>query len=141
MGFDDIMAAIMTALKDKVPVLKTVEARAGFLENEIERIPFNPPAAYVVYEGSEYTALDGLNMEERASFSVFLAVRPSSAGNGHAEVSGLLKKVLGALLFNSLGLDMEGLFPVRTSVASSREGLLLYRILLGTAFDSQYRTG
>lgn len=135
MKFMDIEDSIISTLRRDLPALRMVEAYAGQLEGEIEKLPVRLPAAFVVYGGSDYSDIDGLSIRERALFSILVAGRMGSGVEGACAMAGT---VLATLANNALGLEMERLAPERMRLVHHWSGTAVYGIELHADFDTEY---
>ena len=137
MDFESVERALVLELK-KLSGLGSVEPYAGQLEAEVEGMALRFPAAFVLYGGSAFRELDGLNHEEEALFSVLVAARARRGTGQKAGAYAALKAVLGALANNALGLPMERLTPVRSSLLSATGGIVIYALEFKTSYDREF---
>lgn len=146
MNFTDIEEAVIKRLRREVSSLNTVEGYAGEEPmRDIEQMPMRLPAAFVVYEGSKFTELDGMSMQERATFSVMLTGRMTDPADAEARKGGIyteLRATVEALTNSTLGLAIQALRLteiklVRGGLKSG--GLLVYAARFEAAFDSPYQ--
>lgn len=139
----DIEDAIISAIKNNIPAIKTVETWAGQIEDEIGKLPVTLPAAYVAYGGSAFSPVDGPSHRERAEFTVIVAARNMRGGEAARKDAGgayeLIQSVLEALSNEDFGYaGIERMAPVRVSLIRSSRAMAVYGIGFRTAFDTQY---
>jgi phage gp37-like protein len=144
MTFSDIESGLIEAIRAGLPYVPTVETYAGQLEGEIESLPMQWPAVFIVYSASEFSLVDGPNMAETCEFSLLVAaqnlrdqaaVRQDAAEGCYRMITDLL-----ALLTNQrLGLDMQGLLPVRVALVHTSRSITIYGVDVRASFDSAYQ--
>jgi phage gp37-like protein len=142
-SFEDIEDALLTALRESIPYLRTVKTYAGELEADIEKLSIPFPAAFVVYGGSDFDLIDGPGHQESATFSVLAAARSLRSGErarkqDHGAYD-IITEVKAALTNRRLGLDMEKLRPLRTYLVYTGRTVVVYGTDFGTSFDSAYQ--
>lgn len=146
MTFEDIEDWIIGKLRTEIPHLKTVKTYAGELEREMEGLPAGFPAAFVVYEGSEFEPVDGPTHSERARFTVLLCTKglrgqEDLRKGGSGEYGGayrLIENALSALTNQSLGPEMERLGPAGVHLVFISGTTAIYGVNFQTSFDKNY---
>jgi len=142
MDFEQIEDKIIDEIKSALTYVRTIETYAGQLEADIEKLPVNFPAVYVVYAGSALDWVDALNFSEAAEFSVLVCAKDvrghKEARKGTAGCYQMIRDVLSALTNNSLGLDIEKMQPVRAALVYITKSTAVYGIDFKTNFDNTY---
>ncbi len=136
MTYADIEEAVMGALKESVPGLRSVEPYAGQLEDEIKELALRLPAAFVVHGGSAYTWVDGAVYREQAEVSVLLARRVTGRPGPDPTV---LDAVLEALARMPLGDSAERLVPVSSSLVFTNRLVSVHSLEFAAGFDRVFK--
>ena len=136
MTYEDLEDKIIARVKDQVRKLKSVEAYAGQLEQEIEQLAVQVPAAFVVHLGSKFKWVDGSTYMESPEVGVLLVQRVSpSTGKASRAV---LESTTEALTHQTLGLDMERLMPVHQELVFTNTRIEVRSIRFQCSFDRDF---
>lgn len=144
MDFKTIEDAIISELKTSVPYLKAVETYAGQLDRDIASLPVRFPAAFVAYEGSNFSAGDlGSSGHESCTFSIFVCARDlrgrgetlKGAAPGDKGAYDAVNDIVEALEYKSLGLNIEPLKPMRASLLFAGAEVVAYSLAFVTGFE------
>ncbi|MBW2644603.1 MAG: DUF1834 family protein [Deltaproteobacteria bacterium] len=144
LDFETVEDAIINAVRREMPDLKTVKNYAGELEeNDLKKMTFQFPAAFIIYRNSVETWVDGQTFNEKATFAVFFA---SKNFRGDEKVrkdtkKGIykfLKKGMEVLTNKTFGLDIERLAPTRKYLVFTSKEWAAYGIDFVTNFDTNY---
>ncbi len=132
-----IETAVINELKAKVPGLRSVEAYAGQLEDELKELAVRLPAAFVVHDGSEFRWVDGATFNESVELSLLIARRITGAANASQS---LMEEALDALSCLSVGDGAQRLMPVRAELLFTNRLIAVHSIHFKTGFDRAFKT-
>ena len=141
-SFRVIEDAIVELIKT-VPAFRTVETWAGQMEDEIDSLPKNLPAAFVAYAGSEFELVDGPVHCERAGFTVLVAAASLRFDGSERTAAGgayeLVETVIRTLTNEDFGYpELERLRPVAVTLIRAKRGSAIYAVNFTTAFDTLF---
>jgi phage gp37-like protein len=144
---DAIIPALTAGMVDSITGLAYLgqppETYGGQLQGEIERLPINFPAVFVVFEGGPLSWVDGKNFKEDDTFTV-LCCSSDVRGTGPLRkdaTSGcyrMIKDVLKTLSGKNLGIDIYPLQPVSIYPVMITNTVAVYGVKFKTWFDSTY---
>lgn len=144
MDFEQIENKIVEQLKANIPYARTIETYAGQLEADIELLPIQFPACYVMYGGSQLAWVDGqANYNEVDIFTV-LACAKNLRGNEAVRKDTsvgcykLIKDVLAQIANKNFGLDIEKMRPTEIRLVYISKIIAIYGIEFQTNFDKTY---
>jgi phage gp37-like protein len=142
MNFEDIEDKIINEIKTQITSFKTIETYAGQLEQDLDMLPIQFPAAYVVYGGSDYEWIDGPNHNETCTFSILVAAKSlrgqKSVRKDDNGAYQMVNLILQALINKNFGLSMERLKPVKVSLVFISKTAAIYGVDFQTNFDTTF---
>lgn len=144
MNFEQIEDAIIAELKTALPYVPTIETYAGQLQGEIEELPIDYPAAFVMYSGSHYVRVDGQSCFNEVDIFTLLLVSKNLRGNEDMRKDAdvgcyrMIKDVLENITNKNFGLTIERMQPISTKLIIATKVAIIYGIDFTTNFDKVY---
>lgn len=144
MDFEQIENAIVDELKANIPYARTIETYAGQLETDIELLPIQFPACYVMYGGSQLQWVDGqANYNETDTFTILAAAKNLKGNEAMRKDAAigcyrLVKDVLAQITNKKFGLDIEKMRPTEVRLMHVSKITAIYGIEFQTNFDKIY---
>ncbi len=136
----EVEQAIQARLVSRIASLRKVGSLSDFLMADLDDTALLSPAAYVVFDSGSFTHGMARTQEISLTFTVVVVVE-NQRGNEAARhgagssigVYQLLDDIRAALTNQTLGLDMEPLFPVSIQGIAGSESLAVYGITFETS--------
>jgi phage gp37-like protein len=158
--FDDVEAAVKTALGTALTYVPAVETYAGQLEDVLAGTPVRFPFVGVFFSAQDYEHAGGPTYGAAMTFTVVIAVQgfrgqealrkgvlgpvPVPPGPLPTLLHGayeIIADVLVALANQYLSLDIEPIVPVRVENVLATKEAVAYSLTFRTAFDESFPQG